>query len=83
MVDPYSSGEDSDEDFNLLLKRGPTISDVIETLFDSRSYQIISEDEVTNYIKLGLTVYLMFPNINSDFNSFKFQKFVTNILSKM
>lgn len=80
MIDPYTSGEDSDEDFNMLSKQGPTVSDVVEALFDSRSYQIISEEEISNYMKHNLIVYLMFPNINSDFNSFKFQKFVNNIL---
>ena len=83
MIDPYTSGEDSDEDFNMLSKQGPTVSDVVEALFDSRSYQIISEEEISNYMKHNLIVYLMFPNINSDFNSFKFQKFVNNILWKM
>jgi hypothetical protein len=64
-VSPYSSGEDSDENPYEYKRAKPSLKDVVERIYDSRAFQVISEEQAHQLItSQQYPVWLMFQNIS-------------------
>jgi hypothetical protein len=82
-VAPYSSGEDSDENFQEYKYVKPSVVDVIERMVDSYAYKTINFEQARQYSRSDkIPVWLQFQNLDRSFNSFKFEVYISKIIKK-
>jgi hypothetical protein len=66
------------------MKAVPSITEVIEHITDSKAFMEIPPEQAGQLIARGqIPVWLLFSNINSSFNSYKFQKYIEKILNRL
>lgn len=64
-VSPCSSGEDSDENPYDYRRAKPSLSEVVERIYDARAFQTISDEQAHQLItSQQYPVWLMFRNLN-------------------
>jgi hypothetical protein len=83
-IEPASSGEDSDENKTVSKKAFPSVKEVAEEMTDSKMFEIIDETHAQLLLERRQHhLWLMFLSINDDFNKYKFDIYITNIMNTL